>query len=144
MPLIALHTGLRLNEICQADVTDIRPIDGIACFVVSRGSLVGTDDKRLKTGMIERGVPLHPTVLRIGLLDFVEQAKRFGQRKLFHEIEPDRDGVRAVAFSKWFTRFLRSIGADRDRTSFHSFRHNFRDELRVARIDYDTAMALGG
>jgi hypothetical protein len=34
--------------------------------------------------------------------------------------------------------------AQKSRTSFHSFRHNFRDELRAARVDHDIAMLLGG
>jgi integrase len=49
-----------------------------------------------------------------------------------------------VVFSKWFTQFHRACGAQGNRTSFHSFRHNFRDELRAARIDYDIALMLGG
>uniref|UniRef100_UPI000B26D848 hypothetical protein n=1 Tax=Croceicoccus bisphenolivorans TaxID=1783232 RepID=UPI000B26D848 len=66
------------------------------------------------------------------------------EEKLFGEIDPGTKGIRAVAFSKWFTQFLRACGAYRERTCFHSFRHNFRDELRAARIDHDIAMALGG
>ena len=64
--------------------------------------------------------------------------------KLFEEIDPGVRGKRAVAFSKWFTQFARACGAYRPRTSFHSFRHNFRDALRAARIDHDIAMVLGG
>jgi len=39
---------------------------------------------------------------------------------------------------------LPNLGARRERTCFHSFRHCFRDELRNARINHDLAMALGG
>lgn len=41
-------------------------------------------------------------------------------------------------------QFLRACGAQRTRTSFHSFRHNFRDELRAGRIEHDIALLLGG
>ena len=58
--------------------------------------------------------------------------------------ETGSTGSRPVAFSKWFTQFLRACGARKSRTSFHSFRHNFRDELRAARVDHDIAMLLGG
>ncbi|NVJ92869.1 MAG: hypothetical protein HWE34_14500, partial [Methylocystaceae bacterium] len=36
------------------------------------------------------------------------------------------------------------IEADGDRTSFHSFRHNFRDALREADVRHEIAMLLGG
>ncbi len=144
MPLIALHTGMRLNEICQLDTADIREIEGVQCFVVSEASVSGLRDKRLKTGASERLIPVHPTLIECGVLAFVEDQRRAKQVKLFPDIDPGPRGKRAVAFSKWFTQFLRSCGAYRPRTSFHSFRHNFRDELRAARIDHDIAMVLGG
>jgi len=144
VPLIALHSGMRLNEICQLDVADVRMIEGVTCISVTKTSLIGSTDKSLKTTVSERVIPLHPTLLGLGLVAYTEQLRREGQTKLFHDIDIGSRGVRAVAFSKWFTRFLRSCGASRERTSFHSFRHNFRDELRAARIDHELAMALGG
>ena len=144
VPLIALHSGMRLNEICQLDVADIRLIDGVWCFVVCENSLDGSDDKALKTAASERLIPLHPALLECGMLAFVQVQRKANQVKLFPDIDPGPRGKRAVAFSKWFTQFLRSCGAYQPRTSFHSFRHNFRDELRAARIDHDIAMALGG
>ncbi len=144
VPLIALHTGLRLNEIAQLDVTDLRSIDGIPCIVVTTESLCGTHDKILKTGASERVMPIHRCLLDLGLIPYAESQERSGKTKLFAEIEPGTRGIRAVAFSKWFTQFLTHAGARRERTCFHSFRHNYRDELRVARIDHDIAMALGG
>ncbi|WP_312313247.1 tyrosine-type recombinase/integrase [Sphingobium yanoikuyae] len=144
IPLIALHTGMRLNEICQLDVTDLRAVDGIQCFVVSEESLIGSTDKQLKTRTSERVIPVHPNLFDFGLLEFVAKRRRAGEMKLFAEIAPGPRGIRAVAFSKWFTLFTRKAGAAQDRTCFHSFRHNFRDELRIARIDHDVALAIGG
>jgi integrase len=144
VPLIALFTGARLGEICQLDATDIRPVDGIDCIVVSLRSLVGTTDKQLKTTASDRLIPVHPTLIDCGLLHFAEAKRKAGEKKLFDDIETGSTGSRPVAFSKWFTQFLRACGAQRSRTSFHSFRHNFRDELRAARIDHDIALLLGG
>ena len=144
VPLIALYTGMRLNEICQLDTLDIREIDSIPCITVSEGSQDGTSDKALKTGASERLIPVHPTLIQCGLLAFVRERKRSGHAKLFEEIDPGPRGKRAVAFSKWFTQFTRACGAYKPRTSFHSFRHNFRDELRAARIEHEIAMELGG
>jgi integrase len=144
VPLIALHSGMRLNEICQLDVTDVRNVDGVPCICITRSSLIGTTDKALKTNVSERVIPVHPALIDLGLVAYAERLRGDGHVKLFYDIDEGSRGVRAVAFSKWFTRFLRSCGASRERTSSHSFRHNFRDELRIARIDHELAMALGG
>lgn len=130
VPLIGLHTGMRLNEICQLDVADIRMIDGVRCFVITESSLIGSTDKRLKTARSDRMMPLHPNLIECGLLDYLDENRRKGRTKLFEDVDPGPKGTRAVAFSKWFTQFLRSCGARRDRTSFHSFRHNFRGVCR--------------
>ncbi|MCK8458700.1 DUF6538 domain-containing protein, partial [Sphingomonas faeni] len=144
VPLIALFTGARLGEICQLDATDIRTVDGVDCIVVSLRSLNGTTDKQLKTTASDRLIPVHPVLIECGLLHFAEAKRKAGKKKLFDDIETGSTGLRPVAFSKWFTQFLRACGAQRSRTSFHSFRHNFRDELRAARIDHDIALILGG
>jgi integrase len=111
---------------------------------VSLRSLNGTTDKQLKTTASDRLIPVHPILIECGLLHFAEAKRRAGEKKLFDDIETGSTGSRPVAFSKWFTQFLRACGAQRSRTSFHSFRHNFRDELRAARIDHDIALLLGG
>jgi len=144
VPLIALFTGARLGEICQLDATDIRTIDGVDCIVISLRSLNGTTDKQLKTTASDRLIPIHPTLLDCGLIHFAEAKRKAGEKKLFDDIETGSTGSRPVTFSKWFTQFLRACGAQRPRTSFHSFRHSFRDELRAARIDHDIALLLGG
>ena len=144
VPLIALHTGMRLNEICQLDTADICEVDGVFCIAVCEQSQDGSGDKALKTVASERLIPVHSTLIRCGLIQFARRRREAGLSKLFHEIDPGPRGKRAVAFSKWFTQFTRSCGAYQPRTSFHSFRHNFRDQLRAARVDHDIAMILGG
>jgi integrase len=144
VPLICLFTGMRLNEACQLDVTDVREIEGVLCFVISEKSLVGSRDKSLKTKSSERIVPAHPELLAIGLPAFVDRKRREGALKLFDDLPLGRRGFRSVAFSRWFTRFLISMDATSDRTCFHSFRHGFRDACRNAQIERDVALRLGG
>lgn len=144
MPLIALFTGARLGEICQLDSSDVRSVDGIDCIVVSLRSLVGSTDKQLKTTASDRLIPVHPVLIDCGFPAFAEAKRKAGETKLFGDIETGSTGSRPVTFSKWFTQFFSAAGARRPRTSFHSFRHNFRDEIRAARIDHGIAMLLGG
>ncbi len=144
VPLIALWSGMRLNEACQLDVADVREIEGVQCFVITEESVSGTRDKSLKTKSSARLVPLHPTLLDLGFMGFVERKQKERALKLFDDLPPGKRGFRSVAFSRWFSRFLISAKAASDRTCFHSFRHGFRDAARNARIDRDIALRLGG
>jgi integrase len=141
VPLIALLSGQRQNEICQQTVDDIAELDGVFCFVVKADTAMG---KRVKTRSSERIIPIHPALIEANLLQHWRQCRRNGQSRLWPELPLDRFGYASVSFSKWFARYLLKVGANEERTSFHSFRHNFRDALRAARVDREIAFALGG
>jgi len=53
IPLIAMYSGLRLDEICQLHKTDIQFIEGVYCFNIN-----SQGDKRLKTSASIRVVPI--------------------------------------------------------------------------------------
>ncbi|WP_368518153.1 DUF6538 domain-containing protein, partial [Rhizobium sp.] len=144
VPLIALFSGLRLNEICQLEVSDIRVFDGIPCFRVVSGLSQTGDEKRVKTNASERIVPVHDELIRCGFLAFAESQRLCGETNLFPELPFGHLGYRSTAISRWFSRFLENAGAAAPLTCFHSFRHNFRDGLREAKIDRDVALVLGG
>jgi integrase len=144
VPLIGLFSGMRLNEICQLDVADVCLIDGTACFVITADGQSGTTDKRLKTENAERLMPVHPTLINIGLLDYVAMHRASCGGKLFPELSMACTGYYSDTFSKWFANFLNKAGAKAPRTSFHSFRHNFRDAIREAKVEKEIAYALGG
>ncbi len=144
VPHIGLYNGLRLNEICQLNVEDVIVQDKIWCFNITRQTDRGVDDKVLKTKASERAVPIHPHLMKLGFMRYLKQFERKPRGKLFPDIKPGTTGYRSDQFSKWFARFLKSIDADAERTSFHSFRHNFRDALREADVRHEIAMLLGG
>ena len=144
VPLIALFSGMRLNEICQLDVADVHRIEGVDCFFVSAGVQSPDNDKRLKTTSSERYIPVHPELRAFGFMDFVRRQRAVGSRKLFPELPVSTTGYYSDPFSKWFRRFLAKAGAAAPKTCFHSFRHCYRDALREARIPHEVALALGG
>ncbi len=144
IPLIALHSGMRLNEICQLDLTDVKTVGGVECFSVTTESVLGGKDKKVKTTSSRRLVPVHCKLIEIGFLDYVADQRRQGSIKLFPELPISTTGYYSDPFSKWFVRFLIKCGAARDKTSFHSFRHCFRDAVRNAKLDHEIGLALGG
>ena len=144
VPLIGLFSGMRLNEICQLDTADVRLIDDTLCFVVTTEGQFGETTKRVKTRNAERIVPVHPKLIDIGFCGYLDGRRGSAGTKLFSDLSVASTGYFSDNFSKSFSYFLEKCGAKTARTSFHSFRHNFRDALREARVDRDIAYALGG
>jgi integrase len=142
IPLIALYSGMRLGEIVQLLVGDIKSEDGVAYFDISRGE---GEKKQIKTASSKRRVPIHKMLIALGLLDYVAaaQASRPKER-LFEEIKPGANGDFSHNFSKWFGRYVRDIGAKTPKTAFHSFRHNFKDALVAAGVPESHARTLMG
>ena len=141
IPLIGLFSGMRQNEICQLLVEDVVETRGITCFLVRSDEQAG---KRLKTASSQRLVPLHPALIKAGLLEYHSDRMADGDARLWPRLDLDRFGYASCYFSKWFARSLLACGAKEPRTCFHSLRHNFRDALRNAGVDREIAHALGG
>ncbi len=146
LPVISLYSGMRLGEIAQMDVADVERIDGVDVMLIRFSDDEDDDgpEKRIKTENGVRYVPVHPILKRIGFFEFVEGQRAKGEKRLFPEITPNSVGAWSHAYSKWFARFLKSSGAKKARTAFHSFRHSYRDALREAGISQDAVRQLGG
>jgi integrase len=141
VPLLSLWTGMRLNECCQLAVADVQNRDGTDFILVRE---TGDGEQRLKTKAATRTVPIHPELKRIGFLEFVAAQRKAQHKQLFPDLPKSVRGYYSDLFSKWFSRFLRSAGVKTQLTSFHSFRHNFRDALREAHVHPAVAKVLGG
>lgn len=154
LPLIDLYTGARPNEICQLELRDIRQ--------TAKGNwyfdlVVASDDedeedgqpgaartKRLKTVTSHRKIPIHPQLIRIGLLQYVDKQGEAGATHLFPTLKPDEAGYYSSYPLKRFREtFLPKAIKLKPRQSFYSFRHTFRDALRAIEAPPDTLLALG-
>lgn len=72
VPVIAMYSGLRLDEICQLYVSDIQRIDDVWCFSVN-----DEFDKKVKVEASKRIVPVHPKLIESGFLQYVESMKGY-------------------------------------------------------------------
>ncbi|PST22268.1 hypothetical protein C7U60_13660 [Mesorhizobium plurifarium] len=72
-----------------------------------------------------------------------EQKKR-GTERLFPDLRRDSRGYYSDGFQKWFSRLLEKQSASEERTSFHSFRHNWRDAMRNAGVPQERVRLIGG
>ncbi|WP_369926574.1 site-specific integrase [Xanthomonas sp. NCPPB 2632] len=137
-PIIALYNGLRLNEIGQLYVDDIIKLDGHWCFDITRDR----PGQRLKNFNSRRALPIHPTILECGFLDFVDQARRWQRNTLFPGLVWGISGP-GDTIGDWFNRnFLRKhCGITARSKTFHSFRHCFATLGERSRVT-DTRLAI--
>ena len=91
-----------------------------------------------------RKLPLHPELIRCGLLGYVEDRRRAGGERLFPELRPSVSGQVTGNWSKWWGRYTDGLGIIDPRKVFHSFRHAFKDACRSARIEEELHDALTG
>lgn len=79
IPLVGLYSGMRQGEICQLYVDDIQQYDDIWCFNVN-----DSGDKRVKNLASKRIVPVHPNLIKIGFLDYVEGMRSSEQPPVYY------------------------------------------------------------
>lgn len=145
LPLIMLFSGARPGEILQLETGDIQQTKLGTWFF----DLMNEDEsKMLKTSTSRRRVPLHPELIHIGFLAFVEirrkAAKATGPR-LFPGIKPDKYGSLTDRPSKAFNRtFLPAEIELGDRQTLYSLRHNVRDALRRCKAPPEALRHIAG
>ena len=142
LPLIALFSGARLEEIGQSLVADVKNDDGVHYLDIN--TLDRQAGKRVKNLSSRRKLPLHPELLGCGLLDYVEARRRAGDKRLFPELRPSVSGQVTGNWSKWWGRYTDDLGIADPRKVFHSFRHTFKRTCRSARIEEELHDALTG
>jgi len=143
LPLLGLFTGARLNELCQLYVGDVRSEQGIAYLRLTNEG----EGQRIKgkgDDIRSRDVPLHRALIRLGFWEFAEDQRHAGQGRLFDQLKADRSGYFSSKTSEAFSTYLKQIGVKTPRTSFHSFRHTFKDACRACGVEPHLSNALLG
>ena len=140
LPWVLCFTGARLNEICQSDTRDVMTRVGVPVIRIhdeGEGRTVKNADSR-------RTVPLHPTLIAEGFLEYVDKLPP--RSTLWPDIKPDAVfGLRSTTASRRVARWLRtSLGiTDPLISPNHSWRHWFigacskdRDASRGSQRNY--------
>lgn len=140
VPLIGAHAGLRPEEALQLQCTDIRRIDGVWCMSITPGA-----GKSVKAKGSHRDVPIHPTLIDLGLLDLAETRRRQKQSRLFPDIERGAAYDRfSDLFSKEFGRYTRDHGLWAPGQDLYSTRKDFNVRLREAGVPVGARKRLMG
>ncbi len=141
LPLLALYSGARLEEMAQLLVSDVREDPSHGWYF----SVDPQEGKTVKTQSSIRDVPIHPALIKWGFIRFVEDIRKKGERQLFPDLATDKYDRHGSAFSKKWNRHLRKVAkVEHRKKSFHSFRHSFKQHCRACDIPEEIADALTG
>ena len=138
IPIVALYHGCRQNEICQLDVNDIVIEKDIPCISINDDG----DDKSVKNSSSRRIIPIHPKLVDMGFLSYVDYQRKNKHKKLFPELTRTKQNGYARVIQGWFGRYLDKIGIRDKKKVFHSFRHTFETkavEIKMP-IEYQNAI----
>ena len=138
MPIIALFTACRANEICSLYHENIQSVKTknkktIYYFEINDEE----SDKKVKTVNSRRRIPIHDSLLDLNFIEFLESLKNFSkQERIFSELSFYR-GSYAVNFGKWWNRTAleKRFGIKTERKDFHSFRHSCTDACYENGVD---------
>lgn len=136
LPLLAAFTGARPGELCQLYAGDVFQTGGIWVIHISDQG----PEQKLKTKFSARDIPVHPKLIEIGFLDFIEMRLKEGgrYRPLFPELPYDKKHGFARTASRWFSGqgandhgYLTACNLYKGQGAcLYSFRHTFIDMLR--------------
>ena len=147
VPLIAIFSGMRLNEICQLRICDVQLDSDSKIWFFNVTEVEG--ETKVKTGAGIRKVPIHPTLIKLGFLDYFNRIKSYGETQLWPKLKKTKKGhLRAIGY--WFNGDKKRPGFNRryvttdPAKTFHSTRHSVRDEFKQLGINKDVAAEIVG
>lgn len=128
--LLLLYTGARPEEIYQLTIDDIDLSTDIKTI-----SFAESATKSLKNNSAKRVIPIHPHLLEVGFIDFVENVKKVPEvsdsSRLFFYLNKSNGHGYSRNPADWFNNSLAvKLCIKTDKKSLYSFRHSVIDKLK--------------
>lgn len=146
VPLIALYTGARLNEICQLSTNDVRLEQESNRWIFDFNQNSDVPHKSLKRDHHERFMIVHQKLIDLGFLDYFNLIKKKNSR-IFPELNYVGDENKyGDAIQRWFNRTYmneKNCNITTPKTSFHSIRHTVGDYLVTVHNLDENQIAVG-
>jgi integrase len=138
IPWVAAYSGMRLAEMAQLHLSDIKEMEGVPVFDVNVA-----EDKALKTVSSRRIVPIHPVLIELGLLEYVEGLRGRGEARLWPLLKKTQTGY-GQDFGRFFQRWNRQHITAHPKKTLHSMRHSFSTSLKRALVPETIIAELNG
>jgi len=137
---IGILSGMRTNEICQLRIEDIIQEKNVWMFRVDE-----SETTRVKTPSGIRRVPVHPNLISLGFLDYIERLKQNNEVRVFPSLTKSRDGYSSKVSRHYNEKFLRKLGIWKKQTKvLYSTRHTFINKCYSKSIDRDIIKSIVG
>ncbi|WP_460098313.1 hypothetical protein [Qipengyuania sp. 483] len=137
VPLLCLFHGLRNGEASGLRVEDVYESDSLPVLHIRE-----YEGRTIKTADARAVLPIHPELLQLGFLRFVEERRATGQVALFPDGKANNRGQHGAKLAERFSAHVKALGFEGRKLGMHSFRHNFEDRLRAAELSERTALSL--
>jgi len=141
--VVALFSGLGLEEVCQLRPKDIRKEGAHWVIRVTPEAAVSG---KLKRKARDRTVPLHPELERVGFLKYVK-ALPSSSARIFPNLPVNENKKKlGASLGKAFNRWRVKLGIKREgeQLDFHSLRHSFGKAIEDAGISAEDRARLMG
>ncbi|MEH2480190.1 integrase [Nitrobacteraceae bacterium AZCC 2146] len=144
LPILALYTGARLNELCQIEIRRIIMhngrwhVDLLTIFDEDEIEQALKEQKisentatllKLKTASARRQIPVHDDLVAAGFIEFVNERRKVQEEssRLFPRLKADKHGYYSNNVGRRLNNDIERAGAKASKTSFYSLRHSFAD-----------------
>lgn len=117
---MGLYLGARVSEIGQLALEDFFDVEGIPCLRITDEG----EGQSTKNEVSNRIIPVHPQLIRMGLLKRVERLRKIGETRLFLKVGKGAVNGAGDWLSKAFGRHVKLVlpAPDVGKLGFHSFR----------------------
>ena len=140
-PLILLFSGARPSEVAQLAVSDIKG-DGPHPYIsiLTEYDPDDPDDERdfvvsHKTENARRNIPIHPKLIDLGFLSYVQRRKDAGDERLFPGWKLSGDGRKLYSSASWIRSLnekqIPAITTRRPKPTLYSFRHTWKTQMAI-------------
>ncbi len=141
VPLIALFTGMRREEIAQLHCTDVYQDKNSSLWVININD-TGMDEagfpKSLKNKNANRIVPVHQELITLGFLDYRAKIAKKKHIRLFPELKKTENTSQlGKQPGKQFSAVVNVALQNPGKKSLHSLRHTFADFFKVNGLQTD-------
>lgn len=138
--MIAVHLGLRMQEVLQLHVDDFGTEDGHPYLLVCL-----RHGNQIKSYSGQRKLPIHPNLIELGLLDLVERRKNERKAYLFPDLPRGQSkGTQAELASKAFGHYRKRHNVFFPGLDFHALRTTFHTHLRSSHVPDSEVRRLMG
>ena len=134
LPILSLFHGSRLSELAALPKSAFRQTEAGDWFF-------DLTDQKVKTETSRRLIPLHPKMIELGFLTYVEGL--IGEW-LFPDLDHENPRGPGHEFSKWWGRWTSEVGFDDPALVFHSFRHTWKRRARSSDVKEEIHDVISG